>query len=830
MDGLNEEAERFKSELRGSDQDRFGTTSLRHMSEELRRIQCQRDATKEMISMNRMQLFIDNMTDFEETLVALEFAEAKQVMAYVWGSIRHLLERTNPTEKAFDNILDTYEQLGVKLIKVSEYTSFFREVPTAKEYLVNIYKDVQHFHSLAYKLFFTFRTKLWQKLHKPIWKDLNTTFTHLADSLRLHASRIEEYGKPFRDPNRHRTGGYDRTDSGIEPNQAENPDQVPPEIFKYRGDLSELRRKFRQDEEERKRKRKTDAIAWIASSTKIKKLQDDFRQMRICKNTGRWLFRRYRGKTILASLVIDELDELKGREHPLIPPNSKTYYFYCQEEDDEHRTYLEILKGILFQMVQQDDYIVPLCHEKMSQGGCNSLSDADTAKSLIETIVQYNPRQYIIIDGLDECEPAEIRQTAEFFTKLVEMCDNANEHGQLRLMIMSRDVPEIKKFMTEDDAIIPLKPTDNAEDIKAFVRKRLPEFSRSDENLGFNLSDHDKDSIESLICRRSEDSFLYAHLAVESLLQNITKGDLLREVKEDILPEGLGRMYEMLLGNLEKRIKIQPGGARVWEKSKLLLGWLVCAKRPLKWHEMQAILSFDAQEAKVDFDNRMLKDDVRRYLGSIVHVLDGDHIRLIHTTARRHIVGNKHINEKKVQCELTGLCLRYLSLPCFTKTENYKSLDRRRQAKEGWFSFQDYACSKWDSHIDTFIRECSSLFDGTAAAWGKEQRDFEAALKLFFDTHGEEIRADHHANLDTTHLQKFGHTSFSENLSALWNRIYIHQQVKDEERNKVGIPQINTSLLENRGALEECKPNDEVLGESAVALSAATSTLVGTQR
>lgn len=295
---------------------------------------------------------------------------------------------------------------------------------------------------------------------------------------------------------------------------------------------------------------KNNAIAWIASSTKIEKLQKDFRDMRICKNTGRWLFRRYRGvsewlteeggdegslsqsaiwlhgnrgfgeysltpcwsslteldigKTILTSLVVDELEEYRRKEPPLIPPNSKTYYFYCQEEDDEHRTYLEILKGILFQMIKQDDYIVPLCHDKMAQGGCTSLSDADTAKSLIETIVQYNPRQYIVIDGLDECEPAEIRQTAEFFTKLVEMCDNANEHGQLRLMLMSRDVPEIKKYMTDDDAIIPLRPTDNAEDIRAFVRKRLPEFSGSDDDVGFNLTDEDKMQIENIICRRSE--------------------------------------------------------------------------------------------------------------------------------------------------------------------------------------------------------------------------------------------------------------------------------------------------------------------------------------
>jgi len=69
--------------------------------------------------------------------------------------------------------------------------------------------------------------------------------------------------------------------------------------------------------------------------------------------------------------------------------------------------------------------------------------------------------------------------------------------------------------------------------------------------------------------------------------------------------------------------------------AKLLMGWLVCAKRPLKWHEMQAILSYDPANQKVDFDNKMLRQKVTTYLGSLVHVVDGDHIRIIHSTARR---------------------------------------------------------------------------------------------------------------------------------------------------------------------------------------------------
>ncbi|KAF6516361.1 hypothetical protein HZS61_003564 [Fusarium oxysporum f. sp. conglutinans] len=50
---------------------------------------------------------------------------------------------------------------------------------------------------------------------------------------------------------------------------------------------------------------------------------------------------------------------------------------------------------------------------------------------------------------------------------------------------------------------------------------------------------------------------------------------------------------------------------------------------------MQAILCFDPHKLHIDFENDMLRQDMEKYLGSIVHVLDGGYIRLIHSTACR---------------------------------------------------------------------------------------------------------------------------------------------------------------------------------------------------
>jgi hypothetical protein len=205
--------------------------------------------------------------------------------------------------------------------------------------------------------------------------------------------------------------------------------------------------------------------------------------------------------------VVQELqDQLQDSDKTfIIPRGSKICYFYCQEDDIEHKTYLDILKGILLQMVEADDYILPLCHQEKNTSGGANLLDASIAKKLIKTFIEYSPRQYIVIDGLDECNGTEIHQTAEFFKKLVSTYDTQLRLGHLRVMFIGKETSDTRKYISGDDCVnIPLKPEDNHDDIRAFVQKRLPEFSSSEYRQGFSLSDAEKSDIEMLVCDQSK--------------------------------------------------------------------------------------------------------------------------------------------------------------------------------------------------------------------------------------------------------------------------------------------------------------------------------------
>lgn len=302
------------------------------------------------------------------------------------------------------------------------------------------------------------------------------------------------------------------------------------------------------DEIARRRERKHEVTEWITSSRKMQRLQNEFREMAICPKSGRWLFRNYSdisewmgeedpphsaiwlhanvgygkyspeafntmlvnpGKTVLASLIVDELKSSKlHNTMPSFPDDSKTCYFYCQENDIEHRNHLDILKGILLQIVETEDYIIPYCYqEKVSSGG-SILIDAKLAQKLIKTFIEFSVRHYIVIDGVDECHGAEIDQTTKFFKDLVSAYDTQIRLGHLRVLFIGRETSDTKKYVPGDDCIsIALRPEDNHDDIRAFVQKKLPEFSKSNHSIVFSLSEADKLDVERIICRQSQGQY-----------------------------------------------------------------------------------------------------------------------------------------------------------------------------------------------------------------------------------------------------------------------------------------------------------------------------------
>lgn len=65
-----------------------------------------------------------------------------------------------------------------------------------------------------------------------------------------------------------------------------------------------------------------------------------------------------------------------------------------------------------------------------------------------------------------------------------------------------------------------------------------------------------------------------------------------------------------------------------------LLGWLVCAKQPLKWHEIQCLKSINLEQQLIDFTHHKFLVSGTDLCGSLVELRADGTLELIHVSAK----------------------------------------------------------------------------------------------------------------------------------------------------------------------------------------------------
>ncbi|KAK1490969.1 hypothetical protein CTAM01_10462 [Colletotrichum tamarilloi] len=864
---LRMSADKFKEQLNDIHVDKFGKTTLDDVYRSLRDIQFQQQEQKTLMNLNRIELFLSGMYSFQEVLDDRGMEDVDGIMAFVWGPMRFLLETTNVNERAFDHVLEVYQRLGIQILPLSEYKQFFAGSVNGRACLLNIYNDIAEFHTTAYRLFSLRSSSASLRLHAEFIQ------THGAPLQDRHAFRSVDSGfaapqnsilfdnDDFRRKSHQYMLDYASLRQKFRKDEAHRKQKQKQKVLKWIAapmKTQELHKSF-----VKKREPYPETGRWLY--TRYDAVSNWMRED-IPQDSALWVYgKKGMGKSILSSLVVTRLQELVRTQDI---PKVQTCYFYCQDADPELNTYFGILRGIVHQLVSavdasnldesnEDEYdisaccnkyngfILPLCDDKITNSGGSTLSTTEGCLSLIEAFFEINPRLYIVVDGLDECAGrVEIQQIVSFLVAQVSRLDEISQ-GQLRVLFMSQPNPEVKAAMSKPTVSpiigeVELQATDNTQDIRTYVKSRLDpaELVKSRRQVrgrinpteaslleasgnNFNLLEQDIQRIEEEVSLQSEGLFLYAVLAVDYLLNQWSKGELLRKVSSRMLPDGITKMYDMVLESLKE--KMLDLSSTHWDKTKLLLGWLACAHRPLKWHEIQAIIAYDLEMDEIDFDLRMIRrENINNFLGSLVEVLPGDEIRLMHSTAKDHLVSSRLIHAKSVQCDLAILCLRYLSLRCFA-AEDYSVVELHSHIRKGYFSFQDYAIPQWCKHIKTVIRECHELFSPTfyhdaGVEPGRNfVGEFGSALARFISAYDTDIKRETHPEFPEDDLSKYISLPFYPDLARLWNHIFTHQKASADERNEVGISRLQDALTSHREILaSEYQPDTVMFGSDTM--------------
>ncbi|KAL7952980.1 hypothetical protein V8C34DRAFT_75562 [Trichoderma compactum] len=410
------------------------------------------------------------------------------------------------------------------------------------------------------------------------------------------------------------------------------------------------------------------------------------------------------GKTVLTSRVVEEARKIVG---------ISVAFFYCSENDPMRDNFAAVARGILSQLLAQDDNLLLLLDEKMSTSGEAILSSSLMAKDLLQLALK-SRKTFIVIDGIDECPRDHRREICTFFCNVVDSLPRTTM-DEIRCLFVSQDDGIARK----DLSMLPTIKVNTdciRQDIMAFAKVWQ---TRIEEKFG-TFSEQELD-IASVVTARSQGMFIFAKCVLEELFQQASREALLEEWRADSFPRELDDVYE----RITRRI-LQSGPESNRRISRKLMSWISCSKRPLRWHEIQCAISVDLDNQKLNEDKRLINDS-KDFCASVVEVHADYVVELVHPTAKDFLVRTKIIDIDEANRELFALSITYLCFPAISPSAS--ALDTEAALVAGIYAFYEYAVTTWMLH----------LLDWLPTAKNDQILDLGEDIEAFIDLHSTHV-------------------------------------------------------------------------------------------
>lgn len=305
-----------------------------------------------------------------------------------------------------------------------------------------------------------------------------------------------------------------------------------------------------------------------------------------------------KGKTFISIFLTQHL------EANLVPSGCTLVYFFCDDKVSTRNTAVNILRGLIYQLVRRHERLLPLLmeHWKVQQGGLFSESSFETLWAIFQGMVSslVDRPIYCVLDALDECSEASLEP---LLFKLKEMFnpDTRSRHS-FKVIILSRRhpvcLPEALRTFTH------VQIDNERHDIESYIQDQVSMLGARKGIQDSKLLKH----IDAVLCDRAEGTFLWVSFMVADLNKKTA-----REIEASLqqLPRGLDAVYERILG------RIKPEDQSVTAE---LLTWITLAQVPLSVSELCKALRIEGTE----FMSR--KDVCKSYVEACGHLLQSTEV------------------------------------------------------------------------------------------------------------------------------------------------------------------------------------------------------------
>ncbi|KAJ0139251.1 Sugar transporter STL1 [Fusarium oxysporum f. sp. albedinis] len=387
-------------------------------------------------------------------------------------------------------------------------------------------------------------------------------------------------------------------------------------------------------------------------------------------------------KTIIRHEKRKQASESSGR--------SFLAYFFFKHDAADRRTARSMLQHLVMQLVNADETIMRFAYEKLSTMESSDLADL---KKLANDCFTSRPRATLVLDGLDEATDNEhevpIAWCLEELLLAAKLCG-----CDLKILICGQRDGRLERLLSSYPQIRLDMVDGHQHDIEHFTKIQAAKI-----RARFSLTHEEEENLILKVSGASQGMFLYARVVLDNLAAMDSIQEFEDELQADTFPEDLEQAYD----RIAQRILKKHGRSR-HKTVKKILGWVICATRPLRWREIQSRFCIDAEKETCNIRN-LRRDSCKSICSSLVDVTNCDMfpnigseqvISMVHKTATQYLVRNGTVNLLQEHIDMALFCCRYLSSRPFTTG---KSQSISADIHSGYFGFLDYAAAHYAVHI-----------------------------------------------------------------------------------------------------------------------------------
>ncbi|KAG5771589.1 hypothetical protein H9Q72_001895 [Fusarium xylarioides] len=660
----------------------------------------------DLCKLTRIQRFLHAMEHIEK-LVTI-FLNASDFVAFVWGPIKLALMLATTWTDAVRQLIDTYEEIAEALGNLAFFHTLIQSRDHLKLILEDYFSDILRFHRCVLDVF---SRPEWKRVFKWAWGSFRREVKPILESLKRKQALLSD----------------DKLQSHAILKEVQDSDQYAKDQFSnLQISLEDIRSTLASEQLQTKTLQAQEMKTYLESRLDVSKSRNDLQlesKDPILENSGNWIFSNPKfeswerensqndrilflngspgsGKSTLAKTIIrhqkrKQAFEARGR--------SFLTYFFFKHDAEDRRTARSMLQHIIMQLVNADETIMRFAYERLSTMESTELADL---KKLASDSMTSRPTATLVLDGLDEAVDSEPEISINWC--LNELLTVARSSGcDLKILLCGQRDGRLDLLLSSH-AQIRLDMVDaHQNDIEKFTRQQAAKI-----RARFQLTDQEEDNLIAKISTTSKGMFLYAKVVLDNLAMMDSIQEFEDELEGDTFPEDLDQAYERIAQRILKR-----HGPSRHRTVKKILGWVICAARPLRWREIQSRFCIDADKMTCNIRN-LRRDSCKSICSSLVDVAKCDLfpsveseqvVSMVHETATKYLIRNGTVNLLEEHVDMALFCCRYLSSRPFT-TGKHQNISADIQS--GYFGFLDYAASHYGVHIQEV--EASEVSTGSA--------------------------------------------------------------------------------------------------------------------